>query len=80
LRADGLLLFTVEEAEQESEGYRINPHGRYSHGRAYLERALANSGFAPLAIEPTALRMEGGNPVAGLVVTARRPGLPAAAC
>lgn len=74
LRAQGLLLFTVEEAAAGGDEYRINPHGRYSHSRDYLQRALAAAGFAQLAIEPTALRTEGGNPVAGLVVSASRPG------
>ena len=48
LRPDGLLIFTVEEAgdDQPETGYRINPHGRYSHSRAYVESALTAAGFA----------------------------------
>ena len=74
LRREGLLIFTVEEmAEGQPEGeYRINPHGRYSHTRGYVESALAQARFTSFAMEGAVLRMEGGNAVAGLVVTARK--------
>ena len=74
LRQGGLLIFTVEEAvEGPSEnGYRINPHGRYSHTRPYVQSELARAGFTPPTMEGAVLRMEGGNPVAGVVVTARK--------
>jgi len=79
LRERGLLLFTVEamvevEAAESADrgGYRLNPHGRYSHSRAYLDRVLPQTGFAEVTLEPATLRMEGGTPVAGLVVTCRR--------
>ncbi len=76
LRPGGLFLFTVEEADDDGAGYRINPHGRYSHTRAYVAAVLAGAGFEAPAIEAAVLRTEGGIPVAGLVVSARR-GLPA---
>jgi predicted TPR repeat methyltransferase len=84
LRSGGLLIFTVEvmpdeatvdEASQKNEngaGYRINPHGRYSHGSDYLREALLSVGFAVLGMDPAVLRNEGGNPVAGFVITARK--------
>jgi predicted TPR repeat methyltransferase len=87
LRSDGLLIFTVEAsvdqsaAETDGEaatismhgtGYRINPHGRYSHSSGYLRHALSTAGFDTLAIGPAVLRTEGGSPVAGMVVTGRR--------
>jgi len=73
LRPGGLLIFTVEEADDMAEaGHRINPHGRYSHSRAYLNRALSAASLSLLTLEPAVLRKEGGNPVAGLVVTARK--------
>ena len=73
LRAAGLLIFTVEVLKDAAgdPGYRINPHGRYSHGRAYVERTLARTGFDLLALEPATLRNEGGNPVEGFVVSCR---------
>jgi predicted TPR repeat methyltransferase len=71
LLSRGLLVFTVEEAEGPAGGFRINPHGRYSHSRAYVAGALQLAGFAPPFIDNVTLRMESGSPVAGLVVTAR---------
>jgi predicted TPR repeat methyltransferase len=88
LQSGGLLIFTVEamtdeavpdvpvEAGQKTvdgAGYRINPHGRYSHGSGYLREALLSAGFAIQGMEPAVLRNEGGSPVAGFVVTARKP-------
>jgi len=69
----GLFVFTVEEAEEASvpEGFRINPHGRYSHSRTYVEAALQQAGFKPQSIAAAVLRMESGIPVAGLVIAAR---------
>ncbi|SCX77776.1 tetratricopeptide repeat protein [Nitrosospira sp. Nsp13] len=78
LQEDGLLIFTVEAAADEatnkaiSTGYRINPHGRYSHSNEYLRQVLPAAGFSMFAIEPAVLRMEGGSAVAGWVVTSRK--------
>jgi predicted TPR repeat methyltransferase len=79
LRSDGLLIFTVEAIGDETSqktgngaGYRINPHGRYSHGSDYLRETLLSTGFAVLGVDPAVLRNEGGNPVTGFVVTARK--------
>jgi predicted TPR repeat methyltransferase len=77
LRAGGRLLFTVESADLDEEvpraGYRINPHGRYSHGEAYLRSRLAVSGFAVSGLSAATLRRESGRPVAGYVLVARKP-------
>jgi predicted TPR repeat methyltransferase len=74
LRADGCLIFTVEEAEETTapDGYRINPHGRYSHTRDYVDRTLGCAGFTRRHIGRDVLRQEGGMPVNGLVVVARK--------
>lgn len=74
LRENGCLVFSVEAATEDEApaGYRISPHGRYSHSRAYLERALTSAGLRPTAIESEVLRTENHLPVNGFVVTARR--------
>ena len=74
LRASGWLVFTVEDAAPENpqEGFRINPHGRYSHTKQYVRMVLENGGFDVLSIDREALRTEGGEPVHGLVVAARK--------
>ena len=68
------MIFTVEKTNPDSDaaGYLINPHGRYSHSEHYLRSALAGAGFGDVLIESAALRNEGGKPVAGLLVTARK--------
>ena len=74
LRPGGFLIFTVEAAAAEDapDGYRINPHGRYSHTRLYLERSLPQAGLDLIAVESDVLRTENHQPVNGFVVTARR--------
>jgi predicted TPR repeat methyltransferase len=73
LRPGGRLIFTVEElnAAVREDGYAIGPSGRYRHGRGYVERVLADVdlGCEVFAAE---LRLEAGDPVAGLVVRATK--------
>lgn len=69
LRRDGRLIFTVEELVGET-GYRLSTSGRYLHAREYVERLLANVGLASETV-PAELRLEAGEPVAGLVVLGR---------
>ena len=65
LRHGGRLVFTVEELA--GEGFAISVSGRYQHARDYVEHVLAEAGLEP-AIERAELRLEAGEPVAGLVV------------
>lgn len=73
LRPDGLFVFTLEHTAgaDPDAGYRLELHGRYSHGRAYVERLLAGAGLRPEIAEAD-LRLESGAPVAGLVVRGTR--------
>ncbi|MEP6652700.1 MAG: tetratricopeptide repeat protein [Myxococcales bacterium] len=73
LRAGGHLVFTLErEKEAPPEGFRLNPHGRYGHGEAYVRRTLAAAGFNVLDVEPVQLRLENRRPVEGLLIGARK--------
>ena len=72
LRAGGWLAFTVERVD-DATAYRINPHGRYSHSRSYVEGILVDAGFTAIDIAPVVLRMELGTPVQGWMVRARSP-------
>src|SRR3954447_23402826 len=65
LRPGGQLVFTVEELD--GDGYAISANGRYRHSRTYLERVMADAGFGS-EIAPAELRLEAGEPVAGLAV------------
>jgi predicted TPR repeat methyltransferase len=72
LRPGGHLVFTVEQAPDDAPGgFRLNPHGRYSHDEAYLRRTLAAAGFAEPLIDRVILRQELKVPVAGFLVVAR---------
>jgi predicted TPR repeat methyltransferase len=75
LRPGGALVFTVERARPEDApgGYRINPHGRYSHTSDYLLRVLARSGFVAPSLREVHLRKEAGLWVEGWLVSARTP-------
>jgi len=73
LRPSGLLVFTLEHAAGPADaGYRLEWHGRYSHGRAYVEQLLVRCGLGPEIVHAD-LRMEAGKPVAGLVIRATKP-------
>jgi len=74
LRPGGRLIFTVESLIDGASdaGYAISHHGRYSHRRDYLERVLMEAKLQP-EIVPADLRLEAGDPVAGLVVRATKP-------
>ena len=74
LRPGGRLIFTVEELTDAGSdaGYALSLHGRYCHTRQYLERVLADANLRP-EIVPAELRLEAGDPVAGLVVRATKP-------
>src|SRR5262245_11212755 len=73
LRPGGRLIFTVEEMVEASgdAGHSLSLHGRYCHSRQYLERVLKDVNLRP-EITSAELRLEGGNPVAGLVVHATK--------
>jgi predicted TPR repeat methyltransferase len=74
LRPGGRLIFTVEAltGPGTDPGYVISPHGRYGHRQEYIESVL---GAADLGCEirHADLRIEAGDPVAGLVVRATKP-------
>ena len=67
-----MLCFTVEVHEDGMEPYRLNPHGRYSHHRSYVESALQEAGFDEIGLADVVLRQELAMPVAGSLVSARR--------
>ena len=53
--------------------YRLQPHGRYSHRRAYVERLLRGAGFEAIDVSAVVLRKENSRPVDGWLVVARAP-------
>ena len=72
LRPSGLLVFTVEHTgAQDGTDFRLELHGRYSHSDEYVHRALETVGLSS-EVRRADLRMEAGEPVAGLVVRAAK--------
>ncbi len=73
MRAGGTLVFSVETLPEESgPPFKLEPHGRYAHTRTHVEQVLALSGFVLLEIGAQTLRQEGGKPVPGWLVAARK--------
>ncbi|MCW5633135.1 MAG: tetratricopeptide repeat protein [Rubrivivax sp.] len=71
LRPGGALVFTVEALpEGAAQPYRLQANGRYAHGRTYVEESLAAAGFELRDVRAETLRMEGGEPVPGWLVSA----------
>ncbi|MFO1267193.1 MAG: methyltransferase domain-containing protein [Rubrivivax sp.] len=71
LKPGGALVFTVEALPEGTPSpHRLQDNGRYAHGRAYVEAALAGAGFDVRSLRAEPLRMEGGEPVPGWLVSA----------
>jgi len=74
LRAGGLFAFTLEDAGKDVTDARLHHHGRYAHGRSYVEDALGAAGLQPRLLSPVVLRQESQQPVAGHLVIAVKQG------
>ena len=56
-----------------TEEFRLDRSGRYQHAEAYLRRELVQAGMMVETLETVELRLEGGHPVVGFLVLARKP-------
>ena len=74
LRKGGWFLFTVEQQAREDhqKDFRLQPNGRYSHSRQYIESTMATAGFEIQDLDDVFLRQEGDEPVNGLLVAASK--------
>jgi predicted TPR repeat methyltransferase len=73
MRQGGTIVFTVEALPDEAgPPFRLEPHGRYAHARSHVERVLSHAALHLLEISAETLRHEGGNPVRGWLVAARK--------
>ena len=70
LTPGGVLAFTVERAE--TPPFQITQSGRYVHHHDYLVEILRAAGLDVVGLTDAVLRLEYGEPVWGLVTTARR--------
>lgn len=75
LKPGGVLVFTVEALPEGAPvPHRLQANGRYAHGRGYVTGALEDAGFEVRSLRAEPLRMEGGEPVPGWLVSAARAG------
>ncbi len=74
LRPGGWFVFTVEGSPKPAEGpgFSLQPSGRYSHSDPYVRRVLAQAGMAVERLEEAVLRLEAGQPVAGLLIASQK--------
>ena len=74
LRPGGWLVFTVERSPSPAAvpGFLLEASGRYSHAEPYVRGVLAQAGLAVERLEGVDLRLEAGQPVAGLLVASRK--------
>jgi predicted TPR repeat methyltransferase len=72
LRPQGRFVFSVEALEDPRAGphVRLQEHGRYAHGRDFLQQALGQAGLMIETAVQDMLRFERGLPVQGWIVTA----------
>jgi predicted TPR repeat methyltransferase len=75
LRPGGRLLFTLEQLTEggENSPYRLAPTGRFCHEATYVLETLRKADFVDATTHPIVPRLECGEPVRGLLVTARAP-------
>ena len=74
----GAIVFTLERAEpgDAPAGFRLHPHGRYSHTRDYVASVLARAGFVDTVIREISSRKEAEAWVPGWLARARIPASP----
>jgi predicted TPR repeat methyltransferase len=75
LKPGGTFIFSCEAAaEDEADLVLRSPSNRYAHKASAVERLCREAGFDEVVVEHLpALRMEGGQPLAGFLVTAHKP-------
>ncbi|WP_043622430.1 methyltransferase [Ensifer sp. ZNC0028] len=72
LAPEGYFAFSVEDAG-DAEEFLLRPSLRYAHGEAYVRGLCTAHGLTLLAVERTAIRMDAGAPVFGILFLARKP-------
>jgi predicted TPR repeat methyltransferase len=78
LKPGGHFIFSCESAgEDEADLVLRGSSGRYAHKRSHVERLCREAGFEDIEVEQLEqLRLEGGQPLPGYLVVARKPAQP----
>ncbi|WP_028601689.1 methyltransferase [Ottowia thiooxydans] len=73
LKAGGHFIFSCESATEEEEDIVLRPSERFAHKASAVQRWCEEAGFDEITIEQLPqLRREGGEPLPGFLVTARK--------
>lgn len=72
LKPAGEFIFSCEKAPEDGANWVLNTQGRYAHKLSYIQAMCQQAGYAEVAVEELVLRTEGGTPVEGFLVTARK--------
>lgn len=78
LRPGGIFAFSVESLDDVISGskdYMLNPTGRFSHARNYIEGFTVRPGYSLLALLKEPLRMDLGSPIMGWLALLAKPSL-----
>ena len=74
LKSGGVFIFSCEAAAEDEDDLVLRASQRYAHKASAVERQCREAGFDPVSIEHLpSLRTEGGKPLPGFLVTARKP-------
>jgi predicted TPR repeat methyltransferase len=71
LKTDGTFAFSVEKSAADS-GFELRPSLRYAHSADHVENVLNVHGLRSFAMEETAIRMDAGEPITGLLFLTQR--------
>lgn len=69
----GRFVFSCEAMLSDGPDFMLQSTLRFTHSPRYVERVLQQAGFVEIHIEERVIRQDIGGPVAGLLVTARKP-------
>jgi predicted TPR repeat methyltransferase len=74
LKPGGRLVLSFERADDTGPDLVLLPSQRYAHKAAAVEALCRSAGFASVELEPITIREEEGQPVAGMLLVARKAG------
>ncbi len=72
LTPTGLLLFSLESSDTQSEPWLLQKSGRFSHAKKYIQQKAVDHGFEIIALEKSALRRQNHEPVMGWLCLLQR--------
>jgi predicted TPR repeat methyltransferase len=69
----GRFVFSCESDPKDNNPFTLQSTLRFRHSQSYVARLLEQAGFVDVTIEQRAIRLEAGEPVQGVLVTACKP-------